>query len=143
MNNAELAVQMVNLAIITRYEELDKQKRFLMNKKEENYAYVYQYIREEILKVYNDPQYVTDVLVEYLYNFKKSSHKTTLWESFGDVIVKNLERNLAGTDLCEDCGVRFEVTKQRQKKCPECAEITKKEKARLRKVKFNNNSKKN
>ena len=141
MNNAELAVQMVNLAIIAKYEELDKQKRFMMNKNEGNYTYVYQYIREEILKVYNDPEYVTNVLVEYLYNFKKSSHKTTLWESFGDVIVNNLKRNLAGTALCEDCGVRFEVTKQRQKKCPECAEIIKIEKARLRKVKFNNKNK--
>lgn len=141
MENSEFVEQMINLSIIAKYEELDKKKRFLMNKKEGksgNYDYVYQYIREEILKVYNDPEYVTDVLVEYLYNYKKSSHKTTLWNSFGDVIVANLKENLAGTALCEDCGDRFEVTKQRQTKCPECQEITKKEKARLRKLKFNN-----
>lgn len=143
MNNTELAVQMVNLAIIEKYEELDKMKQFMFNKTagEDNYDYVYQYIREEILKVYNDPYYVTDVLVEYLYNYKKSSHKSTLWNSFGDVLVANLKENLAGTALCEDCGDRFEVKKQRQTKCLECAEITKKEKARLRKKKFDNKKK--
>lgn len=141
MNYSELAVQFLNLAIIAKYEELDKKKRFLINKTESdngNYSYVYKYIREEILKVCNDPVYVTDVLVEYLYGYKKSPRISTLWNSFGDVIVSNLKENLAGTALCEDCGDRFEITKQRQKKCPECHEITKKEKARLRKIKFNN-----
>jgi hypothetical protein len=54
--------------------------------------------------------------------------------------VENIKRNTANTKLC-DCGTRFEVTKQRQDKCADCQEKIKKEKARLRKIKFNNKKK--
>ena len=139
-------MELINLNIIAKYEELDKKKRFMFNKKDgesDNFDYVYQYIREEILKIYNDPVYCTNVLVEYLYNFKKSSHKTTLWESFGDIIVENLKRNLGNTILCDECDTRFEPTKQRQTICPSCQEKVTKEKARLRKIKYNEKHKNN
>ncbi|ANC77198.1 hypothetical protein ABE65_010440 [Fictibacillus phosphorivorans] len=137
----ELDMVHLNLRIITKYEELDKKKRFMINKSHggsENYNYVYQYIREEILTIYNNPQYVANVLVEYLYGIKNAKNKTTLWNSFGDVLVANLKKNLGDSILCPDCNVRFEVTKQRQAKCLSCQENTKKEKAKARKVKFKN-----
>ncbi|KZZ85651.1 hypothetical protein [Bacillus sp. SJS] len=140
MEKSPLELQNINLKIIEKYEELDKKKRFMMNKSDggsENYTYVYQVIREEILKVFNDPVHVTNVLVEYLYNQKKSSHKTTLWNSFGDVMVSNLKQNLGNSILCDRCNERFEPTKQRQAQCLECQEEIKKEKAKLRKIKFN------
>lgn len=144
MTENELEMQIINLKIIAKYEELDKRKRFMMNKSDgesNNYEYINQFIREEILKVYNDPEYVTDVLVEYLYGIKKSSHKSLLWNIFGDIMYANLKRNLGNSILCEDCNVRFEPTKQRQTKCLDCQEKTKKEKARLRKIKFNDKKK--
>ncbi len=144
LNLKEIEMQILNLLIIDRYEELDKTKHLLMNKsddKSNNYDFVYQHIREELLKIHNDPVYVTDVLVEYLYAHKKTAYKSTLWNSFGDILIANLKRNLGNTIQCEDCNERFEPTKQRQRKCLDCQEKTKKEKARLRKIKFNNKKK--
>ncbi|MBA9087670.1 hypothetical protein FHR92_004155 [Fontibacillus solani] len=54
--------------------------------------YVYKDIRNKILEVNKDAAYVVDVLVEYLYKNKMSSFKTTLWSSFGDVIVNNFKK---------------------------------------------------
>ena len=45
----------------------------------------------KILELNEDKYYIVDVLVEYLYAQKQSSYKTTLWSSFGDIIVENLK----------------------------------------------------
>jgi len=118
--------------IISKYEELNKNKKQLMNDQEEHESYkmpyVYQRIREELLKVNDDVQYVTDVLVKHL---KDSPFKTTLWASFGDIILKNLERNLKGTKQCEMCGERIEK-KRAKKYCEKCAK--KRERERVKRL---------
>jgi hypothetical protein len=126
--------------IISKYEELNKNKKQLMNDQEEHESYkmpyIYQRIREELLKVNSDVQYVTDVLVKYL---KDSPFKTTLWSCFGDIILKNLERNLKGTKQCEMCGERIEK-KQAKKYCEKCAKKRERERLkRLRQKKANEN----
>ncbi|HHX69720.1 MAG TPA: hypothetical protein GX708_16950, partial [Gallicola sp.] len=83
------------IKIIDKYVELDLKKYFIINKDEDdndkikNILYMYKIIREDILKVNTNVNYVTDVLIEYLYGYKESNFKTTLWSSFGDVIVEN------------------------------------------------------
>jgi hypothetical protein len=110
--------------IINTYEKLDKNKKWMSKRKDNNETneilYIYKVIREEILKINNDIDYVVDVLVKYLYQ-KKSSRKDTLWKSFGDVLYANLCVNLNNTKQCECCGVRIEVTSNKVKYCEECA----------------------
>ncbi|GLH62387.1 hypothetical protein [Parageobacillus sp. G301] len=121
--------------IINTYEKLDKHKKWKMNDKEDTEAhetlYIYKHIRDELLKINSDEYYVTDVLVKYLYRKKNSVHKTTLWECFGDIIVKNLERNLKNTKQCEECGERIE-RKKAKKYCAKCA--TKRERERVKRL---------
>lgn len=124
----------IDEAIIERYKELNKNKKWTMRENKEvtskDKLWIDKYIRDELLKINSNKQYVTDVLVKYLYAEKDSEYKTTLWGSFGDVILHNLKINLRGTIQCGDCGVRVKKTSNSMKYCPKCAD--KREKKRLK-----------
>lgn len=134
----------LNSKIIELYSKLDVKKKFMINSKDNEYnniAYMYKKIRDQLLEIDSNVEYATDVLIEYLYVHKKSNFKTTLWECFGDVIVENLKRNMENnfgdsSIVCESCDRRVEKVKQRQTLCSSCYETDKKEKAKLRKNKF-------
>jgi hypothetical protein len=120
----------LDTSIIEKYTELDLNKRFIAlgnidDLTSSDELYIYKDIRSKILEVNDDIQYVTDVLIEYLYNQKKSSFKATLWSSFGDIIVENLkiniENELHNTLLCEVCSERIENTVGNKKYCDNCA----------------------
>lgn len=94
---------------------------------------VYYRIRKDILKIHNDLNYIVDVLIEYLYEHKKSNHKTTLWSCFGDIIVDNIKRNLKNkTVQCQRCGTRMEYKGRNSKYCDSCSVDVKREKTRER-----------
>ncbi len=132
----------INSEIINTYTELDLKKRFMeISTLDEDstgdHLYVYKDIRNQLIEVCKDLEYVVDVLIEYLYNHKKSNHKTTLWSSFGDVIVSNLKRNMAKQSIdehiqCQSCGERIEVTSNRRKYCDECWKVKNREQVRER-----------
>jgi hypothetical protein len=116
--------------IVDLYSELDLNKRFIdidpsdRNSTEDN-LFVYRDIRNKLLNIEPDIYKLVDVLVKYLYNYKKSNYKTTLWSSFGDILVENLNRNLQRkygekTIQCEICSIRIEVTGNRRKYCEKC-----------------------
>jgi 2-hydroxy-3-keto-5-methylthiopentenyl-1-phosphate phosphatase len=103
--------------------------------------YVYKVIRNELLEIDNDISHVVDTLVKYLYGKKRSSFKTTLWESFGDVLTQNITHNLNGTKPCLDCGDTVEKVKAK-KYCESCAAKRERERVRnLRKMKKMNENK--
>lgn len=122
-----------NKDIIDKYTELDLRQHFLINpnddKKKNKFNYKYESIKNQILMINPDIYYVTDVLVQYLYQEKKSSYKTTLWECFGDIIVENLNINVSKKNIyCKECGVLVEQTAKYHKYCKICAkEIWKKQ----------------
>ena len=131
-NNIEL-----DQLIVDKYVELDLNKRFISVGGEESKSsdefYLYKNIRSQILEVCPDVKYVADVLVSYLYNFKNSNYKATLWSSFGDVLVKNLENNVEeNTVLCEVCGERVLKINNRVKYCNTCKVETNRNKTRER-----------
>lgn len=113
----------LNKKIITKYIELDRNKKWIKDSKEDNESnetlYIYKYIRNELLKIHNDVFYVTDVLVKYLYE-NNSSRKQTLWHSFGDILLINLRKNLSNSMTCENCGKRIIAMSNRKKYCDEC-----------------------
>lgn len=116
--------------IITLYSRLDINKKFIytietaeekLNGRSEPYAYWD--IRQQLLTLNPNIWYVVDVLVEYLYNFKMSNFKTTLWSSFGDVLIENLRRNIdVKYTYCEQCGCHIKKTSNRLKYCEQCKE---------------------
>lgn len=113
--------------VIKAYKELDIKKytMFNRNKNSENYNYVYKDIRDRILEVNGDIQHVIYSLVKYLYEVKKIKNKTTLWECFGDVLVKNLKYNISLSYIyCEKCGnltKRNNDKSHSQKYCKKCS----------------------
>ena len=113
--------------VIKTYKELDTKKHtmFNRNKNSENYNYVYKDIRDKILEVNGDIQHVIYSLVKYLYEVKKIKNKTTLWECFGDVLVKNLKYNISLSYIyCEKCGnltKRNNDKSHSQKYCKKCS----------------------
>lgn len=166
MNDREIDLnEEIARSIIAKYTELDLKKRFMMKGiihddiKTSDELYVYHDIRNQILEITDDIEYIVDVLVKYLYVVKEekgykgkkekgSKYKTTLWASFGSNLVDNLKNNVVnkiedGYIICEgeNCGDRFIPTKLRQVKCPKCQESDKKEKSKLRLIKFRNKSK--
>ncbi|WP_404443499.1 hypothetical protein LG307_14885 [Sutcliffiella horikoshii] len=117
----------MNQEIVDKYIELDRSKGDVLKQlkdegktKKKAKAYVFTHIKNELLKIKNHPSYVVDVLIEYLYKQKDSKYKDTLWESFGDIILENLEVNMEKVLECVGCGEEFVKEKQRQVRCETC-----------------------
>jgi hypothetical protein len=119
--------------IVNEYIKLDRSKKWISKYKDNvethEMLFVYKFIREELLKINSDIEYVVDVLVKYLYQ-KKSSRKETLWKSFGDILYENLNINIENTKQCECCGKRVD-NYNTKKYCDKCATEIKKEKVRI------------
>ncbi|WP_303752882.1 hypothetical protein [Bacillus velezensis] len=126
-------------AIISEYKRLDQNKKWLMNNediKPGQKLYVYKVIKDRLLKIHNDEQYVADVLVKYLYK-KKSKFKSTLWECFGETLLENLRHNLKTYRGCCSCGKMFKSTSHKAKYCPTCAKkIAQKQKNKWKRDKW-------
>lgn len=147
MKNKKLTLEKKDYEIIKKYQELDLHKYFFINYKDRqdnNLSYIYQDIREQLLELDSGRNRVSDVLIKYLYLHKESSYKTTLWEVFGEEMVKNLRTNIArplGDNwvMCEGCGERVEKTNNNTKFCRECYKQDNKKKtlARYHRKKFN------
>lgn len=112
--------------ILSKYKELDLQVGYQSISKddEEEFSknvYVYLDIRQQLLEINSDPYYVTDVIIKHLYTVKNSKHKTTLWTSFGDILIENLKRNIVVVNTyCECCGDVIVKTSNRTKYCDKC-----------------------
>lgn len=130
--------------IIEKYVQLDRYKKVTKQKnklKSNDQLYVYKVIRNELLEINDDIYYVVDVLVKHLYGKKRSSFKTTLWESFGNELIQNIIHNQNGTKPCVDCGTAIEKTKAK-KYCESCATERERERVReLRRLKKMNENK--
>lgn len=86
--------------------------------------YKYKNLRRKVLEESGkDIDYVVNTLVAYLYTVRKTSAKKGLWDSFGDVIIKNLKNNLnQESKICKICGKRFVPKRIDQVTCSaECA----------------------
>ncbi|PYY28340.1 RNA dependent RNA polymerase [Paenibacillus illinoisensis] len=129
--------------VLDKYKELNEAKWMLSSKTKSSdinnadHLPVYTYIRNELLKIHNDPHFITDVLIEHLYNETNTGYKTTLWSSFGDIIVENLKQNLKSRiKICERCDTVIENNRNRsnnsKKYCEGCAKLVDNEKKKER-----------
>jgi hypothetical protein len=114
----------LNKDIINKYLKFHRTKKWKMklqeNIKTEHELYIYRQFRDEMLESGHEAEYITDVLVKYLYNQKNSKNKETLWKTFGDVLLANLRENLKNTKQCESCGTRIEIVNNQSKYCDKC-----------------------
>lgn len=81
--------------------------------------YKYLCLRKKVVEETELPiDYIVNTLVVYLYTIRKTAAKKGLWDSFGDVILENLKKNLDnGTKICPICGKRFKPTTSMQVTC--------------------------
>jgi hypothetical protein len=127
----------VNKSVVDLYRKLDRSKKYIIrnsdiSNKKEGSLYVYKYIREELLKIEEDEEKIVNVLVKELYGNKNSPIKTTLWNCFGHILLRNLAIKLKNTFQCDSCAQRTEVVNSQSKYCNDCSEKIKKEKTRER-----------
>lgn len=127
--------------IIDLYDEINLKSRFYFIGREfeikdlNSKIYLYDCIRKEFEEKYNI-DLVVNTLIETLYEKRKSSTKKLLWDCFGDIIVKNLEKNIPKhTTTCEKCGARIVKSGKVTKYCDKCYKEVNRENARKRKQK--------
>ncbi len=99
-----------NRFIIKKWNELCghvKLFRYVDDQKGDNYDHLFASIRQEMMELCNDGQYVIDVLVYELFHVRPDGKKMVLWNVFGDEIVENIRRNLRHMKVCRKCGYRF------------------------------------
>jgi hypothetical protein len=129
--------------IIEAYIKLDRNKEIMMKQynksKNQDKLYVYKMIKDKLLLFDNDAHYISDILIKYLYSKKHSRFKKTLWECFGEEIIKNIIKNLLNVIECKDCGCKIESPRHKQIRCTDCQYKRDKEKTKLRLRKFRKN----
>lgn len=120
----------IDEVIVNTYNEMHRNKKWMMGtvstKTNQDKVYIYQVIRDTLLSIEDNPTYVADVLVQYLYGMKNVNNKKTLWECFGDELVENIQKNTAGTIQCVTCGKREMKVMQRQTLCTKCTNLARK-----------------
>lgn len=134
MKNPDFVIEDKHQKIIELYHQLDLHKYFFINYEDDkvnNLVYLYQDIARKLTVRGGRIDTVVDTLVKYLYEERDSSYKTTLWESFGHIIVRNLKNNITkplddGWVMCDSCGKRVKKKSNRTRYCEECAENAKK-----------------
>lgn len=80
---------------------------------------------------YTDEELV-DILVKYLYAIKDSKYKNILWSCYGDIIYKNLDKNIQKKTeyvQCEVCGVWYKkaIHNHKSNRCRDCEDKHRKE----------------
>ncbi|MFE4571308.1 RNA dependent RNA polymerase [Paenibacillus chitinolyticus] len=123
--------------LLDSYRNLDLKKRFMVSSTNDSDeaigdSYIYREIRYKLAILNPDIFHIVDVLVEYLYRHKDSSYKTTLWSSFGDILIQNIGNNIKQAlseefIQCEVCGERVKETNNRRKYCIKCRKDKQKE----------------
>jgi hypothetical protein len=134
-------VKHTNRKIVNEYRRLDRSKKWIIRNtefksKNEGMLFVYRYIVNELKKIEPEEDKIVNVLVDELYGRTNSSVKTTLWNCFGHVILRNLKINLKETKQCESCGERIEITWKNNKYCSSCQEKKRKEQNRVKALKY-------
>lgn len=86
---------------------------------------------------------ITDILVKYLYDIKKSKNKSILWLCYGNYIYENLSNHLKSHTKniqCIDCGewINVPIKDNKTCRCSECNIEHKRELTRLRVKKYRN-----
>ena len=148
MRNRHIEIDEILIKIYTNFNRknhhiINRRNKFKGEKAKNNATYIFDSFRNELISMYKDEYYITDVLVKHLYNVSKSRFKETLWQCFGNVIIENLNKNIKeslenGYVMCENCGVRIK-SYNTKKYCEKCAKDIEKDNHKKRNKKWYKN----
>lgn len=125
-------VERINRKVANKFKNLNKNKYRILRKsnikdRKEGLLYAFKFIRDEMKTTGIPEDVIVNYLIKDIYDNRNSTHKDTLWNCYGDIIVSNLRTNLKNTKQCERCGIRIEVVNNKVKYCDDCAKIIKNE----------------
>lgn len=112
--------------VIEEYTKLNQQYHFKINMQDKysnNLSYIANDIQCQLSAFGYSDQELSDMLVKYLYDIKKSKSKEALWFCYGNHIVNNLMLNLdKDMVICKKCGKLFIRSHHLQEYCDVCKE---------------------
>lgn len=115
----------VDQRVVDLYDEIAKQYRFQITiyEDEENYGYIRTSTLEKFGELDISIDDICDMLVTHLFRDKVNKRKGLFWLCFGDIVLRNLQRNIPeGSLQCRKCGNRFVPKSPNQKICNDCSE---------------------
>lgn len=108
------------------YNKQNRQYRSILYRKDDgadNLAYTALKIRKDFQSLGHSDEVISDMLIEYLYGGNKR-YKRLLWFCYGDLIIKQLEKNLPPQETrlvkCPECGEWMETEKNSRQIFCEC-----------------------
>lgn len=130
-------VENTNKKLIETYRKLDRSKKWLIRtngnlNRREGKLFIDTLIRDQLKEIVSDEERLVNILVDELYGRSMSKNKSTLWDSFGDILLRNLKLNLKNTMQCESCAERIEKSNNKSKYCNDCAVLINREKSKER-----------
>lgn len=104
----------------------------------ESDLFVHKYIRERMLELPFEKDFIVNSLVKFMYEMRKTSFKKLMWSIFGEEIYENIKNNTQNFEnICPICGRRIPKIngcKARFNYCSnECYSIANRERAKYRK----------
>lgn len=101
-----------------------------------NQSFIIKIFKEEFKSLPYEFDYIIDSLVVYLFKEKADKEKSIFWDSFGDVLLRNLKDNLSKMFECEECGVKVKKIGKNMKYCQSCSKKIELKKTRDRVKKY-------
>ncbi|BCB03511.1 RNA dependent RNA polymerase [Bacillus sp. KH172YL63] len=106
-------VKKVNQDLIKKYVELNKKKKFQLEKELMDSGYTesvkelttFEMIRDQLLEIHNNEEEVADMLIHYHYEVNPEAKRGTIWDAFGHIIYQNIKTNLEDESQSGDCKV--------------------------------------
>lgn len=88
-----------------------------------NYSYLFQGIREEMLSEDSNDSYIVDAIIYGIFKKYATENKSIFWEAFGDFAYNNLCENIKAVEethiLCPTCMRRYPI-EGNETSCPYC-----------------------
>ncbi len=115
--------------VVEKFKGLIKGIKLVMmnegsNSEYNNYRYVFNNVKTQMLTICDDIDLIVDILVIDLFYVRNTPSKYLFWEVFGDIVYRNLKENLENMSTlgmpCITCGKRFVPTNKNQLKCRDC-----------------------
>lgn len=126
MHNPKLICTPSVEMIIREYARVSRHVRInpkAMYAGEDGYSYQFRVLREHMLSLNDNPDFVVDSIIYGIFAKTKSARKRLFWGAFGDIVLENLTENLAlqldDSMLCSKCLSRFSANTYKLR-CPVC-----------------------
>lgn len=99
----------------------------ISKEKDSDYLALFDDVKDKLLETGHSMDDLSDMLVRYLFDIKKSTKKLVFWKVFGDTVYQHItEKDFSDFVICKSCGKRFYPQRVNQEHCPQCTRHPKK-----------------